>query len=273
MDATIAQNVNKISQCLIIATHPRSGTHFTIDLLRKQFREFQGRIRFAETLHHSYLDLDHLMRVNQPYVSESQAIDLLSRPSIPLVKTHSLPLTIKHGAENSPVTKQIQHTANIYYIVRDGRDVLCSVYRWKNAQCSLAEFIRQQENGMSRPKQWANHVLSWLNESKVHLRRFEDICHTPNTFLEEIAREYNISPLWIDPLFPRRRQTDSRWEDYCLRLTRRLESTTIVGRHQGKPPKWQQALTCEDRAFFHQEAGQVLMQLDYESSEDWVDRV
>lgn len=264
---------NKISQCLIVATHPRSGTHLTIDLLRKQFRECQAWLRFGETLHYSYIDLDHLMQVNKPYLSESKAMNLLSRPSIPLVKTHSLPLTIKHSAETSSVVEQIRQKAKIYYIVRDGRDVVCSVYRWKNAQCSLAEFIRQQENGFSRPKQWAFHVLSWLYESNVNILKFEDICNNPNAFLQRIAAEYNINPLWEEPLFPRRRKTDSRWEDYWLRLTRQLESTTIVGRHQGKPPKWQETFTREDRAFFHQEAGEVLMQLGYENSEDWIERL
>jgi hypothetical protein len=36
------RTIDEISKCMMIATHPRSGTHLTIDLLRKQFRDFQS---------------------------------------------------------------------------------------------------------------------------------------------------------------------------------------------------------------------------------------
>ena len=264
---------DEISKCMIIGTHPRSGTHLTIDLLRKQFRDFQSWLWWGETLHNSYLDLDHLMRITKPYVSESKALNLLTRANIPLIKTHSFPSVIKLGAEHSELIRQIRQKAHIYYVVRDGRDVLCSVYLWKNAGCSLSEFIRQEENGLSRPRIWANHILSWLNEQNIRVLKFEHIIKNPHHVLNQIADEQGLEPLWAKPLLPqKKRLTGSRGEDYWLRLTRQLENTTIVGRKQGqKPPKWQQAFTREDCEFFHQEAGEVLIRLGYEVSGAWAE--
>lgn len=266
-----------IGRCIVIVTHPRSGTHLTIDLLRKQFRECQSWLWFGETLHHSYLNLDHLASNSSPNISQHKAVDILRRPRRPLIKTHSLPGFDQLGAENTEFVSTLMHNADTYYVVRDGRDVLCSVYLWMQqcnpkARCSLSEFLSQEQNGMSYPKIWANHVQSWLNEPRVNVLRFEqNIKHTRDT-LTQIGQELELKPLYVEPLLPKRRQSGSRWEDYWLRLTRNFESTTIVGRYDGeKPPKWQEAFTPEDREFFHQQAGDMLIRLGYEVDDAWVE--
>jgi hypothetical protein len=66
-------------------------------------------------------------------------------------------------------------------------------------------------------------------------------------------------------------ESDSRWEDYWRRLTRNYESTTIVGRRNGKtPPDWKTDFTRDDRRFFWEEAGPVLKELGYETDDSWV---
>jgi hypothetical protein len=137
-------------------------------------------------------------------------------------------------------------------------------------RCSLSEFLRQEENGMSRPKIWAHHVLSWLKEPEINLLRFENMINDTPNVLSNIGQNLDLKPLYIEPMLPKRRQLGNRWEDYWLRFTRQFESTTIVGRYQGqKPPKWQEVFTDEDRQFFHQEAGDVLIKLGYEVDESW----
>ena len=47
-----------IGKPILIASHPRSGTHLTIDLLRKQFQECQSYKRLGEPFDRLYLALE-----------------------------------------------------------------------------------------------------------------------------------------------------------------------------------------------------------------------
>jgi hypothetical protein len=47
----------------------------------------------------------------------------------------------------------------------------------------------------------------------------------------------------------------------------RPESTAIIN---GGRQDWHECFTPEDRAFFHREAGDLLVELGYESSDAWV---
>lgn len=271
------QALNQIGRSVVIASHPRSGTHLTIDLLRKQFRECQSWLWFGETLHHLYLDLDHLATNQLPHVSQEEALNILRRPRRPVIKTHSLPRSEKLGVENTEFLSRLMKNADVYYVVRDGRDVLCSVHLWMQgldleARCPLSEFLRQEQNGMSRPRIWAHHVLSWLNEPGIRVLRFEQLIKDTRKVLIQIGQQLELKPLYVEHLLPKARQSDSKWADYWSRLMQQFESTAIVGRYRGqKNQKWQDAFTHADRDFFHQEAGDVLLRLSYEVDDAWVE--
>lgn len=270
------EELNKIGKPIVIATHPRSGTHLTIDLFRKQFRECQSKLHFGETIHHSYLNLDCIAQHHSPHFSQKKAIEILARAKRPLIKTHSLPQFRELGSENQDFVEKLLEKADTYYVVRDGREVLCSGHLWMqqfdpSTRCTLSEFLRQKSGDMSRPKIWANHVHSWLQQPDVNLLRFEQSVTKTSETLAQIGKDLGIEPLYVEPLLPQRRLYGSKIEDYLLRLMRRFESTAIVGRYRNQQPKkWQQAFTEEDRIFFHQEAGEVLIDLGYEVSDIWI---
>ena len=270
------EELNEIGKPIVIATHPRSGTHLTIDLFRKQFRECQSKLHFGETIHHSYLNLDCIAQHHSPHFSQKKAIEILDRAQRPLIKTHSLPQFRELGSENQDFVEKLLEEADLYYVVRDGREVLCSVHLWMQqfdpiTRCTFSEFLRQQSDGMSRPKKWAHHVRSWLQQPDVNLLRFEQSVTKTSETLAQIGKNLGIEPLYVKPLLPKRRLYGSKIEDYLLRLLRRFESTAIVGRYRNQQPKkWQQAFTKEDRTFFHQEAGEVLIELGYEVSDTWI---
>lgn len=48
------------------------------------------------------------------------------------------------------------------------------------------------------------------------------------------------------------------------------ESTAILGNYHQKSQKWRQIFTQSDREFFHKEAGDLLIKLGYEESDNWV---
>lgn len=269
------ESLNKIGKPIIVATHPRSGTHLVIDFLRKQFQPCKSWKYLGETKNNLYLDIDPVLfssRVTKDPQQFSRRI--LQRAERPLIKTHCIkPWLDKH----SKWANQLVSQSDILYIVRDGRDVLCSLHLFAQgydpeARCSLSEFIHKEKNGVSRPKKWANHVLEWLNTPNVHVFRFEEIVKNTHQTLEQIGEALDMKPLYVEPLLPK--PIRSRWESWWLSLTQLSpESTTHMGfsKHK-KAQKWRTAFSQEDCEFFHQEAGELLLQLGYESSSDWINR-
>lgn len=268
--------LDNVGKPIIVATHPRSGTHLTIDLLRKQFDACQGWLWFGETLHHLYLDLDHLAHDCAPCKSIEKAQRLLERAERPIIKTHSLPSLNRFHGQKKRFSKALLKSATIIYVVRDGRDVLCSTHVWmKNhhpeARCSLSRFLRQQEKGMSRVKQWAHHVDVWQRQDNVHIIHFEDVRHRPRVVIDQLAEILDLKPTYERPYLPEKVKRSGRWAAYWRRLTRQFESTAILGRYNGeKPQDWRTAFSLEDRRFFHEEAGDKLMEMGYVASDSWV---
>ncbi len=261
---------------IVVATHPRSGTHLTIDLLRKQFEECKGWLWFGETLHHLYLNMDRLGEVTKPKITLSKAKDILRRADRPVVKTHSRPSLDQFAGEHLDFVKCLLCEADTIYVVRDVRDVMCSAHVWRqeydpSARGSLSEFLRQNVGGQSRVKVWVDHVREWMSTPKAHVVRFEDIISSPESTIEQLADWLGIDPLKVQPYLPEKNKQGGRWADYWRRLTRDFESTAILGRHNGKEPQnWEEAFTDKDRKFIEQEAGELLRELGYERSCQWV---
>lgn len=268
--------LDNVDEPIIVATHPRSGTHLTIDLLRKQFSACQSWLWFGETLHHLYLDLDHLTRDCAPCKSVLEAKQLLQRTERPVVKTHSLPSLNSFQDQKRQFAQELLDQATIIYVVRDGRDVLCSAHVWMKqndpgARCTLAAFLRQKDNGMSRVGRWASHVDTWRAYEDVHVVRFEDIVKDPHTAIGRLGDILGLEPHYERPYLPQKLKCGGRLAAYWRRLTRQFESTAVLGRHNGEEPQdWREAFSLEDRRFFHQEAGSQLIEMGYVNSDAWV---
>ena len=141
----------------------------------------------------------------------------------------------------------------------------------RNARCSFSEFIRQEKNGLSRAKEWANHVRSWLNSDKIIALRFEYLVKDTYSASNKIGQNSNLSALDREPLLPE--QLKNIWHSRWMRIAKQnSESTAILGYDKNqKTQKWQQAFKREDRQFFQQETDNLLIELGYEASNDWID--
>ncbi|WP_446402326.1 sulfotransferase domain-containing protein [Coleofasciculus sp. C1-SOL-03] len=274
-DNLLNQNLEKIGKPIVIASHPRSGTHLTIDLLRKQFRECQSWKHFGEPLDRLYLVIDALAASKKP-LSKDVDLRIIQRSQRPIIKTHSSPNFIHLLNEHGSWIDWLKENADTYYILRDGRDVMCSLHLFMQSfdpttRCSLSEFMRQKINGNSRPRRWANHVKHWRNTPGVQILHFEEIVRNTRRVIAQIGAELELDPLYVEPLLPER--LASLWHSRAARLAQRQpESTAILGCYRGqKVQKWRKAFTASDYEFFHQEAGDLLIELGYETSEAWVE--
>ncbi|CAN5259095.1 hypothetical protein BH24PSE2_BH24PSE2_18910 [soil metagenome] len=267
---------------IVIASHPRSGTHVTLDLFRKQFSECQTWKYWGEYTNRLYVSLEALfLPSSRAPISECKAIAVLKRVKRPLIKTHILPEEVPigpfgtRGVLGAYWLDFLKLHTQLCYVYRDGRNVMCSYHLYSKmhdleARCSLGDFIRQDDRGMSRVKRWAHHVRSWLRLPNVYPVQFEHMMNEPLEAIQEIARHFRLTPLLRKPLLPAKFQ--NVWH---ARFTRafgvRPECTAILGRPRGHTlERWQAAFTSADREFFHQEAGDLLIHLGYEDSDAWV---
>ncbi|MBE9100634.1 sulfotransferase domain-containing protein [Vacuolonema iberomarrocanum] len=263
-----------LGQPILVASHPRSGTHLTMDTLRRQFTACAAWKWPGERLDRLYLPLEGLT-VSEKEMSWCIAQRILGRSPRPLLKTHAYPALAHLKADFPKLHQWIQDTAQTIYVVRDGRSVLCSRHLFMQSynpetRCSISEFLRQEVNGKSRVRAWATHVQTWMAQPDVTVLQFEQVIQQPRQTLADLGEKLSLSPRFVEPLLPR--SPHNIWQGRWARLTQwHPESTAIIGYYGGqKTRKWRDILSEGDRYFFHQEAGELLLKLGYISSDAWV---
>ena len=269
---------------IVVATHQRSGTHLVIDFLRKQFKECRGWKWPGEGLSWQFLRMDRLGNPRHPNMP-SKALRILRRAPRTVLKTHYA-MGFRHWLDTYSKMPQIKPfcdvfagTTRVIYVYRDGRSMICSwhLFQQRNevsARVPISDFIRQIDTqfGVSRVKAWAMHVDAWLDEPDTVVLAHEEVLKDPRGTITKLGSELGLTPLFKEPLLPK------PWKSRTKRRLSRLfafrtEGTTHMGRFKGQVPvKWKTGFTREDRAFFHEEAGDLLIRLGYEDSADWIDR-
>ncbi len=186
--STVTVGGRTFGRPVVVATHPRSGTHLTIDFLRRHFPACERDRWWWEPLNHLFLALDRLHPGHPHTMPPRQTLTILERAERPVVKTHSR--ASLHNFEDTtvgPFARDVVDAGDIY-IVRDGRDVLCSAHRWAQAkgveELSIHDYLRlEDEQGRSSVQWWAEHVQSWV-ERATCVVRFEDILGSPEHILQ-----------------------------------------------------------------------------------------
>lgn len=261
---------------VVVASHPRSGTHLLIDVLRRQFRECRSWKWPGERLDRLYCNIDELGG-EEGILDVAVARRILRRTERPIVKTHAWPgydrtfLPSHHDGLSPRWHRWLEEGGTELYIYRDGRDVLCSYQLFlqkidERAHCSIGTFLRQHREEQSRVQRWASHVRGWRDASGVHTVCFERLLTRPAAVIRELGAVLGLDPTWTEPLLPD--PFASIWESRWARLVKMgPESTAIINE---KSQAWKEGFTSDDRQFFHNEAGDLLIELGYEKSGSWV---
>jgi len=265
-------------QPVIVASHPRSGTHLLMDLLRRQFDACRSWKWPGERLDRLYCSIDEL-GAERGRLDASTARQILSRTRRPLVKTHAWPglqdtfLAPHHDGLAPEWVEWLRENGTTLYVHRDGRDVMCSYQMMRSRmEASPSEpvgtFMRASDPGQdeNRVRRWARHVQTWTERDTAHVLSFESILDTPRSVIESLGEILGLAPAWREPLLPE--PFSSIWESRWARLVHmRPDSSAILGTGA---KDWQDAFSKEDRRFFHREAGDVLTTLGYVESSQWV---
>jgi len=182
---------------VIVVSHERSGTHFLMNTLAENF----GYISFP------WINLDLDYPVN--YWAPENVLNFLN-----LMKSKPVLNTLKSHHEVGfllPILDEILEEFHLFYIYRDGNDVMESFYKHLNfydwdvgpRAASGAELARMQPSGAMLRYQkrqyptiwdrWQNHVTGWLAEindrdkRKITAIKFEALKEDFNRTVQFIA--------------------------------------------------------------------------------------
>ena len=159
------------SKTIVIATHRRSGTHWTIDALRNNSSDVSDTFMTLERV-----SSDH--ETPTPLPEFRRQLKVLDGRV--LVKVHDLPVaTFWKREEERAFARSVLRESPAIYVHRDGRDVMVSLYYYMQSfdedvkKQSFSEFLRSEskldgvDTGMSRPAYWAHHARTWLQQPNL----------------------------------------------------------------------------------------------------------
>lgn len=261
-------SLSSAERSIVVASHPRSGTHLTIDTLRRHFAPCKAWVYPWETVHHLYLDLDRLQQAHPQRLTIDKAERLLTRCERPIIKTHSQPRLKEFKGREGVWASSVLAKARVLYVVRDPRDVMCSAYLWchpdPNGRPSFASFLRVKDKGRNRIQRWVEHVERWSSVKGVKVLPMEKLKRQLADTLAELATLVGMEPLGIESILPPKREVYNRCQDYARRLLRKYDSTAVPGRLSAEPsPDWAHIATRADNDFMSRYAGRMMERLGY----------
>ena len=228
---------------ILVASHPRSGTHAVIDFIRKTFPSTRSWRLWGLPLNHLYVNIESLTlqesRVNKR-LAEWSASRKFNRPDRALLKTHFLPDFSETWVEeqSGPLGaswREIIDEAHLVYVTRDPRAVMRSYKTFMSqfepayGEMSLVEFCQTAHwtGKMDRLDWWSRHVSEWLAVENVIHVRLERLLSDPAAVATRLSDALEERPVLSKDPLPK--PFRSVWEARLSRLTSLApESTTVL---------------------------------------------
>ena len=114
---------------VLVVAHPRSGTHLTIDVIRRHFSTLANVKPLLAPLDALYVSLDALLIEDRSSAACRRAITGLRRHEVPVIKSHWLDVTGDNLRCREPVVADwINRAAKKIYVVRHPSSVMSSLY-------------------------------------------------------------------------------------------------------------------------------------------------
>lgn len=258
------------SKTIVIATHRRSGTHWTIDALRNNSPDINSKFLTLEQIeptHHQPIPLD-----------EFQAT-LDGLDGRVLIKVHDLPSATywQSKPEQSFAQTIIQNSPTIY-IHRDGRDVMVSLYHYMKQfrddfrDLSFSDFLRMNheldgKTKMSRPAYWAHHVETWLAQPNVLEASYQSMETDYENTVQRMADFLQIQLTYpLQSVNVHQAQLNRNPMNRLLSKVgfKRHKVSSAVSPRKGKSGDWRTHFSEDDLDFFTGELDGFLHQLGYE---------
>jgi len=227
---------------ILVVSHERSGTHFLINTIASNFA--------CES---------PLVNVPQYGLASSFFHNYYNREESCILKSHHQFFVYMPFFYEEALSEKF----HIFYVVRDGRDVLTSCWNYFNQSPDTAfphtkhvgDLLRTDVSEFPYSKgytqaatantvtRWITHIDSWKDVEGVHMVKYEDLL---SDFTSVVTRLASI----LGQSLPS--------EVYKPTL-----SDMCVSPWRGKISTWREFFTSEDILFFHKHAGDTLIELGY----------
>ncbi len=261
---------------VVVASHPRSGTHLMIDVIRHHFSACRGWKWPGEPFERLFVDVDWLglPRWQGPAQGErvlttfpSILIRVLRRAPRCILKTHFAggPSSWWSSDEGDPFReiffKWLQPRATMLYVHRPGRSVLAShfmqqIQREDSRSLKFSDWLRHEDaSGRSRPSAWVAHVQHWADHPEVAgTFRAGDVASNISRTVVALSEVLELEPD-REPRLPK------AWQSLTARRLGRFlmicpESTAQLGhQRRGRKPSWSSLASDADEHFYTAEVG------------------
>jgi hypothetical protein len=239
---------------IIVTEYPKSGATWIVSML-------------GDALHLSKRDI-YVSDQHRWLENSAKGIDLRQHPWF--VGSASLNLTdccvIKsHELPNSPL---INFPAQFIHLIRDGRDVVVSKYFYER-DFSVANGIYERfdvsfdDYVLQMATEWRNYVRAWM-EYDIAMFKYEDFLLDPPNTLQSVLDELGLVAKDEDVYQAVNANTKSKLKEA---LDKAHKHNTFI--RKGVAGDWKHYFSADHVSVFKELAGDVLIQLGYETSSNW----
>ncbi len=243
---------NSVYNTILVASHRRSGTHWTIDTIRHNF----------PTVNNKFITLERILPNHpSPMTIDEFKSGLEQKHEKVIIKTHLTPFEVDEIADNNlkKIIQFVFETSKIIYVVRDGRDVLNSLFYYtksfskKTQEITLMEFFNQDLgknhtiNKINRVEYWKLHVKKWLTkEDNMFLLKYESLTEKFNNIVQELESYLEI---------PKSQQ--------IYRPELKSKGSSAIFPRKGVVGDYKQNFSEDELVFFNHTVGDLLEDLGY----------
>jgi hypothetical protein len=214
---------------ICVVSHPRSGTHLTIDFLRRAFPSLNRRLSIWNTDQWLYVDLDKELRPEERRVVPDQYRKI---PYL-VAKTHLLGFKFDCDFVEAMFPR---HKVIYIYPFRSLEKTAASYHRFCSNNESLSEFMSQPDpyfgTGLSVAEAMKTHAC---RNAYAHALSVDDLIGDPSAAIRALER---ITPLVCNPkaTLPKNRRIPGLAGVLLHRITGRQSTEVLVeGPNEAKP--------------------------------------
>lgn len=262
-------NLDKLKRLVLISSFRRSGTHLTIDSIINNVSVVSPRLFTLDQLSHHHKSNLSIKRFSKKLVNQ------LERYNYVIIKTHQPDQVYPLSKESQHFYDKILHNAKKIYVIRDGRDVMVSLWHYLST-IDPNENSTFNEHLLKHLPAWQDHVNYW-NKRRVYSVKFEDWYRDYEKTLSDLLTFIELqTPEKINNMV-RVFKSDPRYNDRIPNLVKRLmrktkwnsKWLTAIEPREGLVGSWKIYFSEENKSVFKNKCGIYLEDLGYEKDSTW----
>ena len=240
---------------VLIASHPRSGTHLVMDFIRRQFPSTRNWRCFGLPLDHLYLNLERLGADHRRF-GPKKAARIVNRPERAMLKTHftadfSSSWASDEARAPNEAWRALTDSAKTLYVLRHPMDVMVSYHQFLSALdheiagMDLMRFMHSPHWDESTDKLgwWQAHLQGWAAAPQTLVTRYEDVVRSSDLVLQTVSAAIEETPLQRMPLLPPK-VTTLRHARFNRVFSLSPQSTAIIANRKQFPAlDWRKTLS------------------------------